>query len=273
MFTRKEGFSRPAGRVFVMGILNVTPDSFSDGGSYATIREAVTAAARMQAQGADCIDIGGQSTRPGSTPVSREEEWTRIAPVLEAVRSVLQVPISVDTFYPSVAERALAAGADIINDVSGTVDEAMARLLRQTQAGWILMHTCAEGTLYDPVSEVRAWFSLAGRTAMAVGVSASHLCLDPGIGFGKTNEQSLALLTHTDRLRSPSFAYLVGCSRKRCIGEPAGSLLPRERDSGTVAANTIAVLGGANIIRVHDVAGAVQAARVTEALMRQREEF
>ena len=266
LFDSRRGFAVRA-ETAIMGILNVTPDSFSDGGRNYTVNAAVTSAAHMQHCGADCIDIGAQSTRPGFQAVSAAEEWARLEPVLKALRGVVSVPISVDTFYVQVAERALDMGAAIINDVSGHVDEAMAQAICRYNAGWIIMHNGRESELADAVGEVNSWFKLAVRTAVYAGVPPSHICLDAGIGFGKTTGQCHELIANGARVRLPDFAYLVGLSRKRCVGEPAGDIPAAERDAVTVAADTIAIMSGADILRVHDVKNAVDAARTAEAIL------
>ena len=269
MFDGKHGFAVRA-ETAIMGILNVTPDSFSDGGRNYTVNAAVTSAAHMQHCGADCIDVGAQSTRPGFQAISAAEEWERLEPVLKALRGVVSVPISVDTFYVQVAERALDMGAAIINDVSGHVDEAMAQAVGRYNAGWIIMHNGRENEIFDAISGVNSWFKLAVRTAVYAGVPPSHICLDAGIGFGKTTAQCHDLIANGERVRLPDFAYLVGLSRKRCVGEPAGELPAPERDAVTVAADTLAIMSGADILRVHDVKSAVDAARVAEAILKRR---
>ncbi|MCL2495027.1 MAG: dihydropteroate synthase [Oscillospiraceae bacterium] len=237
-----------------MAILNVTPDSFSDGGLYFAPDKAIERAFELEAQGADILDIGGQSTRPGGEVISPEEEWRRLEPVLEGLRGKLGIPISIDTFYPEVAEKALALGASIVNDVSGIVSEEMAGVVRRYGARWVLMHNLGgadfEGEYEDVVSEVYDKLEgMAGR-AMALGIKKERLCLDPGIGFGKSREDDLRLLANLRHVKVPGFRLLVGVSRKRITG---GS------EAGTLAAQVMAQLGGADILRTHDVARARQA--------------
>lgn len=269
------GFSFPLGkRTYVMGVLNVTPDSFSDGGLWDKPERAAERAFALAEAGADVIDIGGQSTRPGCVPVSAEEELQRLEPVLRALAGRLPVPISVDTYYPAVAASVLSMGAAIINDVSGTFSEAMAEAVRRRRAGWILMHT--GGADADTVGlypqgvcrHVRCFFEAAAVWAESAGIAREALCFDPGIGFGKTQGQNLTLLRHIDACKLSGCALLTGASRKRVVGEASGEQDARKRLPGTLAAHTAAIAGGSDFIRVHDVAESVQAARVADAIYR-----
>ncbi|MDR2752761.1 MAG: dihydropteroate synthase [Oscillospiraceae bacterium] len=248
------------GKVQIMGILNVTPDSFSEGGADFALDSAVARALEIQAAGADILDIGAQSTRPGHVPVPPEEEIARLVPVLEALRGRLAIPVSVDTYVPAVAEVCLRRGARIINDVSGVVCKKMAETVKRHGAGWVLMHgqndaNTASAYVPDVVTAVAAALKKLLDEALAFGLERAQLCLDPGIGFGKTMEDNLRLLAGTGKLRVPGVAFLVGASRKRVIG---GAL--NERDPGTLAAHTIAQWGGADLLRVHDVRAARLAA-------------
>ncbi len=261
-------------RTYVMGILNVTPDSFSDGGLFLDPEKAVRRAEQIREEGADILDIGAQSTRPGHTPVSPDEEWSRLAPVLTALEGRAGLPISVDTYYPEVAARALAAGADIINDVSGEIHPEMFSCIAEYRAGYIAMHT-GSGDADHPAeypdgvfADVRAFFERACRELVRCGVLEENICLDVGIGFGKTQEQNLALLRDLKETRINDCALLVGASRKRVVAIPSGESEPQRRMPGTVAAHTAAIAGGADIIRVHDVWQSVQAARVADAIYR-----
>ncbi|MCI8360463.1 MAG: dihydropteroate synthase [Clostridiales bacterium] len=256
-------------RTYVMGVLNITPDSFSDGGRYLDPEKALEQALRLREAGADILDVGGQSTRPGHVPVSPEEEWSRLAPVLPRLLDEAALPLSVDTYYPDVARRCLEAGARIINDVGGQVDAEMARLVAGAGAGWVLMHSAQLDESADAPAAVRAWLEAAVGRALKLGVEAAQICLDPGIGFGKTLEQNYQLIHRTAEVKLPGYAYLLGASRKRCIGAPAGNPPFDQRDSGTAAAHTVGILGGADIIRAHDGFGAVQAARVADAIARE----
>ena len=266
----------PLTRTYVMGILNVTPDSFSDGGRYfdsdAAVRcaTAVRRAMEMQSDGADILDIGGQSTRPGYTPISPEEEWARIERVIPAVVRETGLAVSVDTFYPQVAVRALEAGAHIINDVSGFGDAMMAAVA-DSGCGCVVMHPCgSRGSQSSRGSEIcgeaRAFFEERRLAAGRFGIAPSRLCFDPGVGFGKTYEENLRLIARVGETRLPGCAFLMAASRKRVIGEPCGNPPFEERLAGTLAAHTAAVLGGADMVRVHDVREAVQAARMADAL-------
>lgn len=252
----------------VMGILNVTPDSFSDGGRYSTPQVAVEAAVAMQAAGAAVIDVGGQSTRPGHIPVSAEEEWQRLCPVLEALTGRLTVPVSVDTYYPSVAERALAMGAQIINDVSGSLENGMPAVAAQYGAGLVMTCPAAEST-----EEVARYFERALAAAEAAGMDRQQVCLDVGIGFGKTRELDLELIRRLPELtaRFPQRPLLIGASRKRVVAVFTGvDRPPSERLAGTLALHTLAQVGGAHLLRVHDVPEACDAVRLTEAFLERR---
>ena len=277
-------YSLPLGeKTYIMAIVNVTPDSFSDGGKYFSAEQAIRRALDAQDQGADIIDIGAQSTRPGFSPISAEEEAARLVPVLEGLRGRLHVPVSIDTFYPGVALESLRLGADILNDVTGFSDPEMIAAAAGADCGCIVMHNTAFSILPDapshdaghetePITErVRGFFDRRGAELVRAGIAMERICFDPGIGFGKTLEENMDLLanTHllTDRLDS---AFLMAASRKRVIGAPCGDPPFEQRMPGTIAAHTIAQCGGADILRVHDVPEAVQAARVADALLAQR---
>ena len=261
-FAREKAF--PLTRTYVMGILNVTPDSFSDGGKYWDPEKAVAHALEMERDGADIIDVGGQSTRPGYTAVSPEEEWARIKEVLPHLIKDTHLAISVDTFYPQVAEKALAQGAHIINDVSGFGD-GMLRAVAGSGCGCIVMHPkgAESGNI---LAEVRAFFEERRDAAERLGIGAERLCFDPGIGFGKTLEDNLRLIARVGETRLPGAAYLMAASRKRVTGAPCGNPPFEERLPATLAAHTAAILGGADFVRVHDVRESVQAARMADAL-------
>lgn len=258
-------FSLPLTRTYIMGILNVTPDSFSDGGRYLEPAAAVARALEMQAQGADLIDIGGQSTRPGYSAVSPEEEWERIAPVLPAVVEATGLPVSVDTFYPWVAERALKAGASVLNDVTGFGPE-MLEVAARSNCGCVVMDPGDHPGSEDIFARTKSFFQNRLEAAQAAGIAPQRLCFDPGIGFGKTLEENLALIAHVERVKVPGCALLMAASRKRVTGAVCGNPPFEERLPATLAAHTAAVLGGADLLRVHDVKEAVQAARMADAL-------
>lgn len=254
----------------IMGILNVTPDSFSDGGEFFDPEKAVDRALEMEKQGADIIDIGGQSTRPGYTAIPWKEEWSRIEPVLTAVKGTLSAVVSVDTFYPEVACRALAAGADIINDVTGFSPGMWEVAAESNRCGCIVMHSEKIPPEEDAVETVRAFFERKVQEAARYGISPERLCMDPGIGFGKTYEQNLELLAQVDRQKISDIAYLMAASRKRVIGQSCGNPPFAERMAGTLAAHTLAVAGGADFLRVHDVRESIQAAKVADAVLQYR---
>ncbi len=259
-------------RVAVMGVLNVTPDSFADGGRWTDLDRALSHAAELVEEGADLIDIGGESTRPGAVPVPAKEEIRRVLPVISAVRARFSVPISIDTQKAEVARAALDAGAVIVNDVSALTDPAMAPLVAERDAGLVLMHmqgtplTMQQEPHYvDVVAEVAKFLRGATDRARAAGVAAERLVVDPGIGFGKTLEHNLALIRGVPQLVELGYPVLIGASRKSFLGLITGRSAA-DRLAGTIAAITAAMMGGARVVRVHDVAPAVDAARVVEAL-------
>ena len=280
-------YSLPLGeKTYIMAIVNVTPDSFSDGGKYFSAEQAIRRALDAQDQGADIIDIGAQSTRPGFSPISaeeEEEEAARLVPVLEGLRGRLHVPVSIDTFYPGVALGSLRLGADILNDVTGFSDPEMIAAAAGADCGCIVMHNTAFSILPDapshdagheaePITErVRGFFDRRGAELVRAGIAMERICFDPGIGFGKTLEENMGLLANTHLLTDGlDSAFLMAASRKRVIGAPCGDPPFEQRMPGTIAAHTIAQCGGADILRVHDVPEAVQAARVADALLAQR---
>jgi dihydropteroate synthase len=267
-------------RTLVMGVLNITPDSFSDGGRYLDSQAAIARALELERDGADLLDIGGESTRPGATSISAHEELRRILPVIEVLRGKLSIPMSVDTQKAEVAEAALAAGAEILNDVSALrMDPRLAEVARRARVPVILMHmrgtprTMQRGPFArDVILDVMAGLREAMARAKRAGLAKSQLLLDPGIGFGKTHEQNFEILA-----RLPEFARLgcpivVGTSRKSFLGkamarpgEPAAS--SDERLLGTAATVTASILGGAHIVRIHDVAEMVRVARVADEVV------
>ena len=256
-------------RTYVMGVLNVTPDSFSDGGMFTSAEDALRRAAEMQSQGADILDVGAESTAPGHTPVTAAEEIERLRPVLEPLCKTTAIPVSVDTRRPETAAWALEQGAAIVNDVSGVFQPAMAEAVRQYGAGWIVTHGMDADTQGEdnPLPQVRAFFLEMLRRAEEAGVRKTQLCMDPGVGFGKSRAGDFAVLRDLRQL-DVGCALLVGASRKRLIGAASGEADPCKRLAGTVACHTAAIAGGADIIRVHDVAEGVQGARVADALYR-----
>ncbi len=268
---RFRGGSLPLGsRTYIMGIINATPDSFSDGGDNFLPENALKTAIEMQNSGADILDIGGQSTRPGATLISPEEEWARLEKVLPLILNATVLPVSVDTFYPEIARKALEMGAHIINDVSGTVNPKMAEVVKEYGAGWILMHSGEESDI-DISACIHNRLLNMLNIAVSLGVNSENICLDAGIGFGKNMEQNLTLIAETNRVKVNGNAYLLGASRKRFLGAAIGdnSLEFKQRDYATVAANTVGILGGADILRVHNVKAAVQAALVTNKIIKK----
>ncbi len=259
-----------------MGILNVTPDSFSDGGRFLDPARAVEQARRMAEEGADLIDVGGESTRPGAAPVSADEEAARVLPVLRALKDALAVPVSVDTRRAAVAREALAAGADVINDVSGLADAEMAGVVAPSGAGLVLMHmrgtpeTMQRLTDYgDVVEDVAAELEESLARADAAAIARERVVLDPGIGFAKTAEQNLALISGLARIQARlGRPVLLGPSRKSFIGALLGGIPADARDAGTVGACVAGLARGARLFRVHDVRAARQALDVADAILR-----
>ncbi|HEX5232750.1 MAG TPA: dihydropteroate synthase [Bradyrhizobium sp.] len=251
----------------VMGVLNVTPDSFSDGGQFIAPEQALAQARRMIAEGADIIDIGAESTRPyGAQPVPAAEELKRLQPILPEIVS-LGIPVSIDSMKSAVVAWALDAGATIVNDVWGLQrDREMAALVAGRNVPVVIMHNrdSAEAGL-DIMKDIAAFFERSLEIAAKAGISADRIVLDPGIGFGKTQEQSMTALARLDQLRRFGLPLLVGASRKRFISS-VGPSEPQQRIGGSIAAHLIAVKGGARIIRTHDVAETVQALRVARAI-------
>ncbi len=269
---RQIDLSRP----LVMGILNVTPDSFSDGGRYADPEAALRRAEAMIAEGADIIDLGGESTRPGSQPVSAETEAERTIPIIEAIVKRFDTPISIDTSKSEVAGRAVDAGAEIINDISGLrFDANIARAAAGRNAGLILMHSRGEfGAMHsqpavaDIVAEVTAGLRRSVETARSAGVADDTIVLDIGICFGKTLGQNLELIAKLDRLVSEFEPYpiLVGTSRKSFIGKTLDDAPPTERLGGSIASALAAIVNGASVVRVHDVRETVGAIKIAAAI-------
>ena len=262
-----------SGGCLVMGILNVTPDSFSDGGQFLDPKTAVEHGLQMVAQGAAMIDVGGESTRPGSKPVPPAEQIRRIVPVIGALAERIDIPISIDTTDVEVAWAALRAGASILNDITALGDDRMAELAAQQQVPVILMHmqgspaTMQAAPHYDDVvQEVCDFLVARAEKAVRLGIPRERIFLDPGIGFGKTLEHNLSLLRSLDRLVATGHRVLVGPSRKGFIGKLTGRDKPAERVFGTAAAVAWCVWAGASIVRVHDVAEMVDVAKVTRAI-------
>lgn len=260
-------FALLAQRRAIMGILNVTPDSFSDGGRFTARDAALDQARRMAADGADIIDIGGESTRPGYEPVPADEEWRRLDSVLPALVEMLDLPVSIDTMKSEIARRALGAGAAIVNDVwSFQRDPAMAGVVAAEGAGAILMHNRKSiDASVDIVADMHSFFERSLDIARRAGIDPAHIALDPGIGFGKTKAQNLQALAAIGELRRHGCPILVGVSRKSLFGALLGKP-PEERLVGTLAANLATAMRGARIFRVHDVAEHRMALSVLDAI-------
>lgn len=256
-------------RTYIMGILNVTPDSFSDGGLFAAAGAAVAHAYQMIEQGADIIDIGGQSTRPGHTPISPDEEWSRIQPVLSELCGNVSAPISVDTYYPEVAQRAAELGVEIFNDVTGFRDPLMRKYAAKYKVGCVVMHDIQLDEAVDACAELLDFYKRRTADCIADGIAPECICLDPGIGFGKSYEQNLQIAAQFERQCLDGYTMLAAASRKRVVGMSCGNPPFDQRCSGTIAIHTACILGGAHIIRVHDVPEAVQAAQVADAILTQ----
>nr|WP_244161376.1 dihydropteroate synthase [Trichlorobacter thiogenes] len=264
-------------RPLIMGILNVTPDSFSDGGCYSTVEQAVERALQLEAEGADLLDIGGESTRPGAPLISAEEEQERVLPVIEALANRLSIPISIDTWKSSVADACLTAGAEIINDISGlNFDPALAEVIARHQAGLVVMHTrgtpqqMQQDTAYtDLMGEVTASLLQSAASARSAGIAHEQIALDPGIGFAKDLHGNLELLRRLSELCSLGYPLLVGTSRKSFIGKTLQREAAADRLFGTAATVAHAVTSGARIVRVHDVQAMKDVALMAHAINSQ----
>ncbi len=262
-------------RTHIMGILNVTPDSFSDGGKYDDSRRAVDHAKEMLAAGADVIDIGGESTRPGAEPLAEEAELQRILPVVEAVAALPGAIVSVDTYKAAVARKALEAGAAIVNDISGLrFSPDMAAIAGDRGAGVVIMHIkgtprdMQQNPVYDDViGEIAEYLSEGVEIARKGGVRRDRIMIDPGIGFGKTAEHNLEILDRLDELRMIGCPIVLGTSRKRFIGAVLDIPDPKDRLFGTAATSSLGIARGARMLRVHDVGPTVQIARMTDAIL------
>ena len=262
-------------RTLIMGVLNVTPDSFSDGGKYLDVAAAICHAKHMAEHGADVVDIGGESSRPGASPASSEEELARVLPVIEGLIDEISIPVSIDTCKSVVALRALEAGAHIVNDITALQGDAeMAKVVVEMNAGVILMHmrgtprTMQHSPVYDDVvSEISSWFQHRIEAAETEGISPDHIVIDPGIGFGKTVDHNLEILRRLDEFRNLNKPVLIGTSRKSFIGKIL-NLTVNNRIEGTAATITWAIAHGADMVRVHDVKSMHRVVRMTDALYR-----
>jgi dihydropteroate synthase len=269
-------------RTYIMGVLNVTPDSFSDGGRFATVDAAIAQAIQMVISGVDIIDIGGESTKPGATPVDEATELARVIPVIEGIRQhpdIQSIAISIDTTKASVARSAVLAGADIVNDVSGgQFDTEMFETVAQLGVPYVMMHmrgtpaTMTQMSEYDDVvGEILAYFEMQIDRAVNAGIDRAKIILDPGIGFAKQYQQSIEIIRHLERFKILDLPLLVGVSRKSFIGKILNQPDPERRLWGTSAACCAAIARGSDILRVHDVAEMVDVSRVADAMFRDRD--
>ncbi|HSU88111.1 MAG TPA: dihydropteroate synthase [Terriglobia bacterium] len=262
-------------RTAVMGILNVTPDSFSDGGMYFDRQAAIARAKQIEEEGADIIDVGGESTRPGSEEISEEEELRRVLPVIEALASVVKIPISIDTYRSNVARRAIEAGAQIVNDISGfRFDTGIARVVNDGRAGVVLMHSRGrrdslhtQSRMADPIHEVTEGLSASVAEARRAGISSNAIVIDPGIGFGKAADESLRVLKSLNQFSKLGYPLLVGTSRKSFIRRLTAEASAEAINWGTAATIVAAIMGGAHIVRVHDVRQSRALANMTDRII------
>jgi dihydropteroate synthase len=264
-------------RTYIMGVLNITPDSFSNGGQFFKKEEAYRRALQLEEEGADIIDIGGQSTRPGAKEISPEEEIRRVLPVIKRLRRKVKIPISIDTYKYKVAKVALAEGVSILNDIYGfRKDARLAKLANKFKAGVVLMHikgsppSMQKNPYYkDLIGEIIATLKKSVDIALKAGISEKSIMVDPGLGFGKTVEHNLFIIKHLSSLKSLGFPILIGPSRKSFIGKILKAPLDK-RLYGTIASVCISILMGANVVRVHDVACIKQAAGIADEILRSR---
>jgi dihydropteroate synthase len=265
-------------KTYIMGILNVTPDSFADGGLYFDKSSAIERAYQIVEEGADIIDIGGESTRPGSEPISIEEELRRTIPVIEVIADKIKVPISIDTYKSEVAKAALDAGASMVNDISGLrFDPKMPEVVSEYKVPVVIMHIRGKpkDMQQDPVyealiPEITDYFRMGMKIATQTGISEDKIIIDPGIGFGKTSEHNLEIINNLCEFTPLEKPILVGLSRKAFIGKILGDASATERLEGTVAVVAISIMNGANMIRVHDVKEMVKVAKVADAVKREK---
>ncbi|MGM0369803.1 MAG: dihydropteroate synthase [Bacillota bacterium] len=259
-------------RSYIMGILNITPDSFSDGGEYYDLEQAVERAKEMVAQGADIIDVGGESTRPGAEKVDQEEELARIKPVVKTLVEEIEVPISVDTYKPEVAGGVLEVGADMINDVRGLQgDSKMAEIVADYGVPVVIMHNGRfNKSKKDIIVRIKKFLRESIRAAKKAGIKEENIILDPGIGFGISQFENKEIMRRLSEIKRLGYPVLLGTSRKSMLGEIL-DLPPQERVEATVATSVIGVEQGVDLFRVHDVAENLQAVKVADAIFRQKE--
>lgn len=255
-------------KTYVMGILNITPDSFSDGGKYNDLESAIKKAKQMVIDGADIIDIGGESTRPGHEEIPPEEEIKRVVPVIEKLKKEINVPISIDTSKAIVAEKALLAGAHIVNDVWGLQkDSELAGVISKFGAGVIMMHNQVDKVYKDLMKDILTFLSSSIEIAAKAGITREQMAIDPGIGFGKTLEQNLEVMRKLKELEILELPVLLGTSRKSFIGNILG-LTVEDRQEGTAATVALGIANGVDIVRVHDVKEMARVAKMTDAVVR-----
>ncbi|MDR0949174.1 MAG: dihydropteroate synthase [Lachnospiraceae bacterium] len=254
------------GHTYVWGILNITPDSFSDGGKYVQREAALKRVEEMIEEGADILDIGGESTRPGFTHISQEEEIERVIPIIEAIKCRFSIPISLDTIHSKVAQAGIVAGADLINDIGGLCDEAMARLVAQTGVAYCLVHHKPSFEKEHGIAQLVKDLLESVALAHQSGIAKEKIILDPGIGFAKTQQQNLAIIKQIDQLTKLDYPILLGASRKSVIGY-ALDLPVTQRVEGTLGTTTWAVMKGCTHVRVHDVKENVRVIRMLQAIL------
>lgn len=253
-----------------MGILNVTPDSFSDGGKYTEVEQAVAQAIKMQEDGADIIDIGGESTRPNHEPVPESEEIARVVPMIQAVKERVSIPISIDTYKAETARRAVEAGAEIINDVWGAKrDPEIAAVAAEYNVPLVLMHNRTNMNYTSIIDDMKRDLIESIEIALQAGVAAENIIIDPGIGFAKTAAHNLTVMNHLEKFHDLGYPVLLATSRKRFIGSILGTE-PEERDNGTAATTCLGIAKGVQMVRVHNVKMNVEAAKVMDAMLRER---
>lgn len=256
---------------YIMGILNVTPDSFSDGGKYNSLDAALYHAKEMAKNGVDIFDIGGESTRPGHIQISDEEEIERVVPIIAKLKTEFDIPISVDTYKSNVAEAAIQAGADLVNDIWGLkYDEKMAEVIAKYQAACCLMHNRNNTEYNNFIEDVLDDLKETIQLAKQAGIEDDKIMLDPGIGFGKTYEMNLEMMKHVDSIQTLGYPVLLGTSRKSMIGLTL-DLPADQREEGTLVTTVIGMMKGCSFVRVHDVKANYRAIKMTEAIMRKHE--
>lgn len=253
-------------KTYVMGILNITPDSFSDGGKWLNTKKAIDRAFEIEKQGADILDIGAQSTRPGYTKISPDDELERLMPVLEGLNGKLKIPVSVDTFYPKVADEVLPLGVDIINDVYGFESEDMFEVCKDRSCGMVITYG------FEDSGKMRDFFNRKLKKASTMGIDYQRICFDPGVGFSKSYGEDLDIIRNIKDYKIPDNAFLVGVSRKRVIRHSCGNVSSEDRMAGSISAGVIASMSGADILRVHDVKETVQAMKVSDKILKGSKE-